>query len=67
MHELIGTGGNDKMFVCCREHIEIAIDEFVDEYEDAPDLYKLAETSFTAWTVPARCDFCDEAPVFLVV
>ncbi|MBP1932302.1 CxxH/CxxC protein (TIGR04129 family) [Ammoniphilus resinae] len=67
MHLLIGTGGNDKMFVCCREHIEIAIDEFVDEYEDAPDLYKLAETSFTAWTVPARCDFCEEEPIFLVV
>ncbi|WP_134702344.1 CxxH/CxxC protein [Ammoniphilus sp. YIM 78166] len=55
------------MFVCCMEHVEIAIDDFVDEYEDAPDIYKLKETNFTAWTVPARCDFCEKEPIFLVV
>ena len=55
------------MFVCCKEHMEDAIERFVDEYEDAPDLYRLSETSFKAWTVPARCDFCDREPFFLVV
>lgn len=55
------------MYVCCKEHLELALDEFVDEYEDAPDVYVLEEVSFTAWSVPARCDFCDQYPVFLVV
>lgn len=55
------------MYVCCREHLELAIDHFVDEYEDAPDIYKLSEVSFTAWTIPPRCDFCDEYPIYLVV
>lgn len=55
------------MYVCCKEHLELAIDEFVNEFEDAPDIYRLNEVSFTAWTVPARCDFCNEFPVFLVV
>lgn len=55
------------MIVCCKEHMELALDEFVDEYEDAPDVYKLAETSFTAWTPPAHCEYCTQTPTFLVV
>ncbi|MCF6094645.1 CxxH/CxxC protein [Microaerobacter geothermalis] len=55
------------MVVCCSEHLELAIDYFVDEYEEAPDLYRLDEVSFTAWTVPATCEFCDRIPKFLVV
>ncbi|HJV45400.1 MAG TPA: CxxH/CxxC protein [Bacillota bacterium] len=55
------------MFVSCRDHMDLAIEQFLDEYEDAPDIYKLKETSFTAWTVPARCDFCDREPIYLIV
>lgn len=55
------------MYVVCKEHVEIAIDEFVDEYEDAPDLVDLAETRFAAWEPPAHCQFCAEAPRFLIV
>lgn len=55
------------MYVCCLEHLEHALDRFVDEYEQPPDVYRLDEVSFTAWTNPARCDFCDKPPVYLVV
>ncbi|MFC0210967.1 CxxH/CxxC protein [Paenibacillus chartarius] len=55
------------MFVVCKEHVEIAIDEFVDEYEDAPDLVDLTEVRFTAWEPPACCQFCSESPRFLIV
>lgn len=55
------------MIVSCKEHMEMAIDDFVDEYEDAPDIYKLAETSFSAWTVPARCEYCEREPIYLIV
>lgn len=59
--------GGKKMFVCCKEHLELAIDHFVDEYEDAPDVYKLDEVRFTAWETPAKCEFCSEYPTYLVV
>jgi CxxH/CxxC protein (TIGR04129 family) len=55
------------MFICCKEHMEEALDRFVDEYEEAPDVYLLAETSFTAWTAPESCDFCERHPIYLLV
>ncbi|MBL0385104.1 CxxH/CxxC protein [Tumebacillus sp. ITR2] len=56
------------MYVVCKEHVEIALDEFVDEYEgQAPDVYNLKEISFTAWSAPAKCEFCDNNPKYLIV
>lgn len=39
------------MYVVCKEHLEIAIDMFVDEYEEAPDIVDLEETKFKDWTL----------------
>jgi len=55
------------VYVVCREHLEEAIDEFVDVYEMPPDIYKLNDITFTKWTAPATCDFCDKHPIYLVV
>jgi CxxH/CxxC protein (TIGR04129 family) len=55
------------MYVVCTEHLERAIDDFVDEFEEAPDVYRLSEVSFTAWTPPEHCDFCQRESAFLVV
>ncbi|WP_082053487.1 CxxH/CxxC protein [Gordoniibacillus kamchatkensis] len=55
------------MFVVCKEHVEIAIDEFVDEYEDAPDLVDLLEVRFREWEPPACCQFCSAPPRFLIL
>ncbi len=55
------------MFVVCKEHVEIAIDRFVDEFEDAPDLIDLQEVHFRAWEPPATCEECEEPPRFLVI
>lgn len=55
------------MFVVCKEHIEIAIDQFVDEYEEAPDIYDLKDVRFTAWEPPATCERCSNKPQFLVI
>lgn len=38
------------MYVVCKEHVELAIDKFVDEYEDAPDVVDLKETEFSTGT-----------------
>ncbi len=55
------------MFVVCSEHLEQAIDEFVDAYESPPDIHLLAEIIFTEWTAPPTCHFCSAPPKFLVV
>lgn len=55
------------MFVVCGKHIDRAIDQFVDEFEDAPDIYMLNEIRFTAWEAPEQCDFCPESPSYLVI
>ncbi len=55
------------MFVCCKEHLELAIDHFVDDYEDAPDVYQLAEVKFTEWVAPEHCEFCRDSAQFLVL
>lgn len=55
------------MFVVCSQHVDRAIEQFVDEYEDAPDLYKLEDVRFTAWEAPAKCQFCEEHAMYLIV
>ena len=55
------------MYCVCKEHVELAIDKFVDEYEDAPDLVDLASTQFAAWDPPRTCDLCERAAEILVV
>lgn len=55
------------MFVVCREHLDDAIEEFVDVYEQPPDLYELDSVSFTDWAQPNYCSFCSKPPKYLVV
>ncbi|MGO1370157.1 MAG: CxxH/CxxC protein [Senegalia sp. (in: firmicutes)] len=55
------------MYVVCNEHLEEAIDEFVEIYEQPPDIYNLDSVSFTDWMSPSICDKCDKSPKFLVV
>ncbi len=56
-----------RMYCVCKTDIEKALDRFVDEYEDAPDVVDLKETQFADWDPPRKCDFCEEAAAFLVV
>lgn len=55
------------MYVVCGEHLEQAIDEFVEAYEAPPDIHLLSEIIFTEWTAPPACHFCSCTPKFLVV
>ncbi|WCF08327.1 CxxH/CxxC protein [Paenibacillus thiaminolyticus] len=56
------------MYVVCKEHVELAIDKFVDEYEDAPDLVDLDEVEFSDWEKPIKCCMnCDQDAKFLIV
>ncbi|MFS0841114.1 CxxH/CxxC protein [Paenibacillus sp. 1P03SA] len=55
------------MYSVCKEHLELAIDVFVDEYEDAPDIVDLSKVKFAEWEPPAHCAHCKEKPQYLVV
>jgi CxxH/CxxC protein (TIGR04129 family) len=55
------------MHVVCKEHLEIGIDQFVDEYEEAPDIVDLQKVRFAKWEPPAHCEHCEAAAQFLVV
>lgn len=55
------------MYVVCKEHLELALDRFVDEYEDAPDVVDLRSATFTAWEAPTTCEECGHAAEYLVV
>lgn len=55
------------MYVVCNEHLELAIEEFVETYEQPPDIYELHKVSFTDWTSPQTCHYCDRVPRYLVV
>jgi CxxH/CxxC protein (TIGR04129 family) len=55
------------MYCVCREHVELAIDKFVDEYEDAPDIVSLQTTTFSAWQPPEHCEWCENAAEVLVI
>lgn len=55
------------MYVVCNNHLEVAIEEFVEIYEQSPDIYELDKVSFTDWASPHSCEFCGEPPRFLVV
>lgn len=55
------------MYVVCEEHVDMAIDEFMDEYLQVPDLYLLEDLEFNDWTPPDKCDFCNVSPKYLVI
>lgn len=67
IRKLTSRIGRDAMYCVCKECIEHAIERFVDEYEDAPDMVDLKETEFADWDPPRKCDLCESAAEVLVV
>ncbi|MNZ63941.1 hypothetical protein D3C78_820980 [compost metagenome] len=55
------------MYVVCKDHVELAIDKFVDEFEEAPDIVDLEHTKFIDWEPPITCEECQCEAKFLIV
>ncbi|GGN95067.1 CxxH/CxxC protein [Saccharibacillus kuerlensis] len=55
------------MYCVCKQHIENALEQFLDEYEEAPDLVNLKETEFSDWDPPVQCAHCEAPAEVLVV
>ena len=50
------------MILCCKDHVELALDEIVDEFEVAPIIRELTEEEKLSTT----CGYCDEQPIYIV-
>ncbi|WP_455029067.1 CxxH/CxxC protein [Metabacillus sediminilitoris] len=48
--------------LCCEEHIELAIDMYVDEKELAPEIEKIEKNSKLSTT----CEMCENPAVYIV-
>ncbi|APH06800.1 CxxH/CxxC protein [Bacillus weihaiensis] len=47
---------------CCEEHVEVAIDMYVDEKELAPEIEKVAENEKLSTT----CELCKNPAVYVI-
>jgi CxxH/CxxC protein (TIGR04129 family) len=49
------------MYKCCEEHIELAIDMYIDERETAPEIEKISVDKQVL-----HCDFCKNQAIYIV-
>jgi CxxH/CxxC protein (TIGR04129 family) len=56
----VDKGGID--MYCCEEHIELAIDMYVDEKELAPEIEKIENNS----KLSTSCELCTNPAVYIV-
>jgi len=54
------------MIAACHEHLERAIDEFIDKYQSSPDMFRRDQLSQEETDVPDKCGYCAEPAVYLV-
>jgi CxxH/CxxC protein (TIGR04129 family) len=50
----------------CKEHLEIVIDEFVDEVEQAPDIIHIGDFTGPEEKRPTGCMFCGKEVDFVL-
>ncbi|WP_210367614.1 CxxH/CxxC protein [Bacillus sp. REN3] len=50
------------MVYCCEEHVELALDEAIDEFEVAPELIKLDDVDKSGFA----CGYCGKPAAYIV-
>ncbi|MDQ0271931.1 CxxH/CxxC protein [Cytobacillus purgationiresistens] len=50
------------MIYSCEEHIEVAIDTIVDEYETFPKLTKVSDVD----NLTTTCEYCQKPAIYIV-
>ena len=53
--------GEKNMIYCCEEHVDLAIDTVVDEFETFPLLSKVASEELST-----DCEYCRNSAVYIV-
>ena len=54
------------MLFVCKDHLEIAIDIIVDEFEKAPEILTLEQAGLAEEQPPKACARCEELAQFTV-
>jgi CxxH/CxxC protein (TIGR04129 family) len=54
--------GGMRMIKCCEEHIDLAIDMYVDEYELAPEINKIEGNT----DLSTSCEYCQNRAIYIV-
>ncbi|HHY74906.1 MAG TPA: CxxH/CxxC protein [Bacillus bacterium] len=49
------------MIKCCEDHVELALDIIVDEYEVAPKIEKIVDANLST-----TCEYCQNNAVYIV-
>jgi CxxH/CxxC protein (TIGR04129 family) len=57
---IISVGGH-KLIYCCEEHVDLALDMVVDEYETFPVLSKVPGDNLST-----GCEYCQNRAVYIV-
>jgi len=52
----------EKKIVSCDEHIEWALDDFVDKYNETPLLNKVEKTQ----NISTSCEYCQNDAIYIV-
>ncbi|MGY3714913.1 CxxH/CxxC protein [Sutcliffiella cohnii] len=52
----------DKMVKCCEEHIELAMEMYIDQQEEAPPLALVPDEEKLSTT----CEFCQNVATYMV-
>lgn len=52
------------MIKCCEEHVDVAIDTIVDEYEVAPKIEKINVDN--SHDLSTSCEYCQNRAVYIV-
>lgn len=50
----------------CEEHLEPAIDDYVDEEEAAPDILRIEDYTGDKEKVPNHCAFCEKPIIYVL-
>lgn len=53
--------GLERLVYCCKEHVELALDVIVDEYEKAPVLEQVKEDNLST-----SCEYCRNQAIYIV-
>lgn len=57
--------GANCMIYCCEEHVDIALDNIVDQFETAPKLTKVSEVPGVD-NREQTCGYCEKPAIYIV-
>lgn len=47
---------------CCEDHVELAIDMYIDTYEEAPNIHKIKDNH----SLSTACELCGKTAIYIV-